>query len=60
MIEIVLRNGQVLKNDSSLGFNSSSAKAIIETLEKYGSYTYTYKGGSINIPVKQVLEVREA
>jgi len=59
MIEIVLRSGQVLQNDPTLGFNADSVEGITETLEKYGSYTYTYRGGSINIPKKEVREVRE-
>ena len=59
MIEIVLRSGQVLINDPTLGFNSSSIQAIADALEEQGSYLYTYKGGSITIPKKEIVELRE-
>lgn len=59
MIEIVLRSGQVLINDPKLGFNSDSIQAIAEALEEHGSYLYTYKGGCITIPKKEIVELRE-
>ena len=59
MIEIVLRSGQVLKNDPKCGFNSNSAQAIRDSLEEFGCYQYFYQGGNISIPKKEVVEVRE-
>lgn len=59
MIEIVLKSGQIIINDPKIGFNSSSVQAINDSLEEFGSYQYFYNGGNINIPKKEIIEVRE-
>jgi hypothetical protein len=59
MIEIVLVNGKVFKNDPELGFNSKTVKEIKEALEEFGEYQLSVVGTRYKILKKHVVEIRE-
>ena len=59
MIEIVLVNGKVFKNDPELGFNSKSVKDIKDTLEEFGEYQLSVISVRYKIQKKHVVEIRE-
>lgn len=60
MIEIVLINGKVFRNDPSLGFNSKSIEAIKASLDEFGEYLLSVQGARYKILKKHVVEIREA
>ncbi|MDP4093965.1 MAG: hypothetical protein Q8920_11465 [Bacillota bacterium] len=59
MIEIVLKDGKVFKNDPEIGFNSSKIDIIRECLQEFNEYTISFKGAKITVNKEQVLEIRE-
>ena len=59
MIEIVLINGKVLKNDPNLGFNSRTIEEIKASLEEFGEYLLSVQGIKYNILKKHVVEIRD-
>jgi hypothetical protein len=60
MIEIVLINGKVLKNDPELGFNSKTIKEIRDSLDEFGEYSITVDKTRFKILKKHVVTIRES